>query len=120
MTLSAFMVDRMRRLTDRETTSRIVLLALFPAMLVVAQPDLGSGLVYLAILVAVLFVAGTPVDPLRRASRASRRVAIAVVVVAAPAAGSRAAQAVSEGPPHGLPQSRPRIRARRATRSTSR
>src|SRR5918999_1876769 len=65
LTLSAFVVDRMRRLTDRETTSRIVLLALFPAMLVVAQPDLGSGLVYLAILVAVLFVAGTPRDPLR-------------------------------------------------------
>ena len=41
VTLSAFVVDRMRRLTDRETTSRIVLLALFPAMLVVAQPDLG-------------------------------------------------------------------------------
>ena len=44
---------------DRETTSRIVLLALVPAMLVVAQPDLGSGLVYLAIVLAVLFVAGT-------------------------------------------------------------
>ena len=57
--LSAFMVDRMRRLDDRETTSRIVLLALIPAMLVVAQPDLGSGLVYLAIVLAVLFVAGT-------------------------------------------------------------
>jgi rod shape determining protein RodA len=57
--LAAFAVDRARRLGERETTSRIVLLALIPAMLVVAQPDLGSGLVYIAIVLAVLFVAGT-------------------------------------------------------------
>jgi rod shape determining protein RodA len=57
--LAAFTVDRARRLGERETTSRIVLLALIPAMLVVAQPDLGSGLVYIAIVLAVLFVAGT-------------------------------------------------------------
>ena len=57
--LAGFVVDRARRLGERETTSRIVLLALVPAMLVVAQPDLGSGLVYLAIVLAVLFVAGT-------------------------------------------------------------
>src|SRR3954470_7468956 len=57
--LSAFMVDRMRHLSERETTSRILLAAILPAMLVVAQPDLGSGLVYLAIATAVLFVAGT-------------------------------------------------------------
>jgi rod shape determining protein RodA len=86
VTLSAFMVDRMRRLTDRETTSRIVLLALFPAMLVVAQPDLGSGLVYLAILLAVLFVAGTPWTHFASLA-AIAAVAIAFVVVAAPAAG---------------------------------
>jgi rod shape determining protein RodA len=86
VTLSAFMVDRMRRLTERETTSRIVLLALIPAMLVVAQPDLGSGLVYLAILVAVLFVAGTPWTHFAGLA-AVAAVAIAVVVVAAPAAG---------------------------------
>ena len=57
--LAAFAVDRARRPGERETTSRIVLLALIPAMLVVAQPDLGSGLVYIAIVLAVLFVAGT-------------------------------------------------------------
>ena len=57
--LSAFMVDRMRRISDRETTSRILLLAILPAMLVVMQPDLGSGLVYMAIAASVLFVAGT-------------------------------------------------------------
>ncbi|HKF80574.1 MAG TPA: rod shape-determining protein RodA [Thermoleophilaceae bacterium] len=57
--LSGFVVDRVRRLNEPETTSRVMLLALIPAMLVVAQPDLGSGMVYLAIAVAVLFVAGT-------------------------------------------------------------
>jgi rod shape determining protein RodA len=86
VTLSAFMVDRMRRLTDRETTSRIVLLALIPAILVVAQPDLGSGIVYLAILLAVLFVAGTPWTHFAGLA-AVAAVSIALVLVAAPAAG---------------------------------
>src|ERR671932_1859970 len=57
--LSAFVVDRIRRLHDKETTSRILLLAILPAMLVVMQPDLGSGMVYLSIACAILFVAGT-------------------------------------------------------------
>ena len=84
--LSAFMVDRIRRLTDRETTSRMVLLAVIPAMLVIAQPDLGSGLVYLAILVAVMFIAGTPWTHFA-ALAGLAAVAIAVVLIAAPAAG---------------------------------
>jgi rod shape determining protein RodA len=84
--LSGFMVDRIRRLTDRETTSRMVLLAVVPAMLVIAQPDLGSGLVYLAILLAVLFVAGTPWTHFA-ALGAVAAVCIAVVLVAAPAVG---------------------------------
>jgi rod shape determining protein RodA len=86
LALSAFMVDRMRRLGERETTSRIVLLALVPAMLVIAQPDLGSGLVYLAIVLAVLFVAGTPWTHFATLG-ALGAVAIAVVLLAAPAAG---------------------------------
>jgi rod shape determining protein RodA len=84
--LAAFTVDRLRRLGDRETTSRIVLLALVPAMLVVAQPDLGSGLVYLAIVLAVLFVAGTKWTHFA-ALGALAVVAVVVVLVAAPAAG---------------------------------
>ena len=67
--LAGFMVDRMRRLGDRETTSRIVLLALFPAMLVIAQPDLGSGLVYMAIVAGGAVRGGHEVDALRRARR---------------------------------------------------
>jgi rod shape determining protein RodA len=84
--LSAFAVDRVRRLGDRETTSRIVLLALVPAMLVIAQPDLGSGLVYLAIVLAVLFVAGTKWTHFA-ALAGLGAVAIVVVLLAAPAAG---------------------------------
>jgi len=84
--LAAFTVDRLRRLGDRETTSRIVLLALVPAMLVVAQPDLGSGLVYLAIVLAVLFVAGTKWTHFA-ALGVLGAVAVAVVLLAAPAAG---------------------------------
>jgi rod shape determining protein RodA len=57
--LAGFMVERLRRLNEPETTSRIVLLAVVPAMLVIGQPDLGSGLVFLAIATAILFVAGT-------------------------------------------------------------
>jgi rod shape determining protein RodA len=86
LSLSAFVVDRMRRLDDRETTSRIILLTLIPAMLVIGQPDLGSGLVYLAILVAILFIAGTSWTHFA-ALASLTAVAIALVLVAAPAAG---------------------------------
>jgi len=84
--LAAFVVDRTRRLGERETTSRIVLLALLPAMLVIAQPDLGSGLVYLAIVTAVLFVAGTKWTHFA-ALGALAAAAVVVVLVAAPAVG---------------------------------
>jgi rod shape determining protein RodA len=84
--LAAFVVDRMRRLHDRETTSRIVLLAVVPAMLVIAQPDLGSGLVYLAIVLAVLFVAGTKWTHFA-ALAGLGTAAIVIVVLAAPAVG---------------------------------
>jgi rod shape determining protein RodA len=47
-------------LHDRDTTARTLLVALVPAALVMVQPDLGSSLVYIAIVFAVLFVAGTP------------------------------------------------------------
>ena len=86
VTLSAFVVDRMRRLGDRETTSRIMLLALIPAMLVIAQPDLGSGLVYISIALAILFVAGTTWTHFA-ALGGLAATAIVVVLVAAPAMG---------------------------------
>ncbi len=84
--LAAFTVDRLRRLGDRESTSRILLLALFPAMLVIAQPDLGSGLVYLAIVLAVLFVAGAKWTHFA-AVGALAAAALVLVLLVAPALG---------------------------------
>jgi rod shape determining protein RodA len=84
--LAGFTVDRARRLGDRETTSRIVLLAVVPAMLVIAQPDLGSGFVYLAIVLAVLFVAGTRWTHFA-ALAGLAAIALTVVLLVAPAVG---------------------------------
>ncbi len=86
LSLSAFVVDRMRRLGDRETTSRIVLLTVIPAMLVIGQPDLGSGLVYLAVCMAILFVAGTKWTHFATLGVLAVA-AVAIVLVAAPAVG---------------------------------
>jgi rod shape determining protein RodA len=86
LALAAFMVERMRRLSEVETTSRILLLAILPAMLVIIQPDLGSGLVYMAIAVAVLFVAGTKWTHFVVLGALATG-AIAVVLVGAPAVG---------------------------------
>jgi rod shape determining protein RodA len=60
LALSAFVVDRARRLRERDTTARVMLAALVPAMIVIAQPDLGSGMVYMVIAFVLLLVAGTP------------------------------------------------------------
>jgi rod shape determining protein RodA len=57
--LSAFIVDRSRRLQARDTTARIMLLTLIPAAMVILQPDLGSGMVYIVIGLATMFAAGT-------------------------------------------------------------
>src|SRR5205807_6347147 len=57
--LGAFAVDRSRRLHEWRTTAWIMLLALLPALIVIPQPDLGTGLVYVAVGFMVLVVAGT-------------------------------------------------------------
>src|SRR5436190_2569054 len=84
--LAAFMIDRMRRLSDKETTSRILLLAILPAMLVVMQPDLGSGMVYIAIACAVLFVAGAKWTHFLAIGAITVSIVVGVLV-AGPAAG---------------------------------
>ncbi len=84
--LAAFVVDRSRRLQDRDTTARIMLLALIPAALVMVQPDLGSALVYVVIALALLFVAGTPWRHFA-ALFALGAVALTLVLVVAPPLG---------------------------------
>ncbi len=86
LALSAFVVDRSRRLRERDTTIRVMLAALVPAMFVIAQPDLGSGLVYMVIAFTLLFVAGTPWRHLA-ALVVLVVVSLSFVLVAAPAAG---------------------------------
>ena len=80
----------MRRM-GRDTTARIMLLGLIPTMLVIAEPDLGSALVYVAGTLAVLFVAGAPWRHFA-ALGALFAVAVTLVVVVAPMAGVRGAQ----------------------------
>jgi rod shape determining protein RodA len=86
LALSALVVDRARRLRERDTTALVILAALVPAMLVIAQPDLGSGLVYMVIAFTLLFVAGTPWRQLL-ALLALVAVAVALVLAAAPVGG---------------------------------
>jgi rod shape determining protein RodA len=59
VSVSAFAVDRSRRLHEVRTTARIILLAVLPAVMVIPQPDLGTALVYVAVGFAILFFAGT-------------------------------------------------------------
>ena len=87
LALSAFVLDRVRRGSDREITSRVMLLALVPTLLVMAQPDLGTGIVYVTITLALLFVAGTKWTHFA-ALGGLAAVAAALVLVVAPAVGT--------------------------------
>jgi rod shape determining protein RodA len=89
VSLAAFLVDRSRRLHERRTTARIMVLALIPAMLVIPQPDLGTGMVYVAIGFTVLFVAGTSWKQLTGLLTLFV-CAIVIALVAAPALGVHA------------------------------
>ncbi len=84
--LSAFLVNRSRRLYEWRTTARIMLLALVPALIVIPQPDLGTGLVYVAVAFTILFVAGTSWKQLT-ALVAMFAVSVAIVLAGAPALG---------------------------------
>jgi rod shape determining protein RodA len=86
LALSALIVERARHLRERDTTVRVLIAALVPTMLVIVQPDLGSGLVYMTIACMLLFVAGTSWRHLA-ALAALVCVSIAFVLVAAPAVG---------------------------------
>jgi rod shape determining protein RodA len=86
LAVAAYVVDRGRKLHARETTVRVMIMALIPAMLVIAQPDLGSGIVYMVIAFAVLFIAGTSWRQLS-ALVALIILALTFILVAAPVAG---------------------------------
>jgi rod shape determining protein RodA len=84
--LAAFAVDRSRRLHERRTTVRIMLVAIVSALIVIPQPDLGTGMVYVAVGFAILFFAGTSWKQLI-GLLAMFVAAIAIVLAGAPALG---------------------------------
>jgi rod shape determining protein RodA len=86
LALAGMLAERERVAGGWATTLRVVGLGLVPVLLVFAQPDLGTALVYLAALGAMLFVAGVP---WRHLSALGAVVLLVVVGVlwAAPAAG---------------------------------
>jgi rod shape determining protein RodA len=87
--LGAFIVDSSRKTTPRELIARVMLLALVPTMLVIAEPDLGSSLVYVAIAVAILYIAGAAWQHLT-ALAVLGVVALLLVVVVLPGVGIHA------------------------------
>lgn len=86
LALSGFAVDRSRRLHEWRTTARIMLLALIAALLVIPQPDLGTGMVSIAVGFSILFFAGTSWKQLTGLV-AMFVASIAIVVAGAPALG---------------------------------
>jgi rod shape determining protein RodA len=60
VSLAAFVYERVRRPFGLRQTVSLLALGLAPAALVFLQPDLGTGIVLVAIALTVLFVAGIP------------------------------------------------------------
>jgi cell division protein FtsW (lipid II flippase) len=58
LVIAAVLADRIKRIDEIGTPLLAIVLSVPPVLLVMLQPDLGSGLVYVAALAACLFVAG--------------------------------------------------------------
>jgi rod shape determining protein RodA len=86
LSLAGFLASRSKRLGEAKTVLAAVGLAVLPALLVFAEPDVGTTLVYGAVLAACLFVAGVRWAHLA-ALGAITVLAAVVVLWAAPAAG---------------------------------
>jgi rod shape determining protein RodA len=86
LALAGFLAERARAVGGAGTTLRTVALGLAPVLLVFLQPDLGTALVYMAALGAMLFIAGAPWRHLAALGAAAVTVVV-VVLWAGPAAG---------------------------------
>jgi rod shape determining protein RodA len=86
LALAGFLASRMKRMNELQTVAAAVGLTALPWVLVFAEPDIGSSLVYLAALAAVLFIAGTRWLHLGLLGAAAVIVAVAVLW-ALPASG---------------------------------
>jgi rod shape determining protein RodA len=60
VSLAAYVFERVRRPFGLRHTLKLLALGLVPAGLVLLQPDLGTGIVLIAIALTILFVAGIP------------------------------------------------------------
>jgi rod shape determining protein RodA len=79
LSLAGFLAARIRELASWRTILSAIGLAAVPALLVFAQPDIGTSLVYGAALAAILFVAGARWLHFGALTAATAFVAVAVV-----------------------------------------
>ena len=86
LALAGFLAERQRLVGSWGTTLKLLGFGIVPVLLVFAQPDLGTALVYLAGLGAMLFVAGAPWKHLAVLGSGAALVAT-VVLWAGPAMG---------------------------------
>jgi rod shape determining protein RodA len=84
--LAGFAIDRVRRISERQRTARLMLLGLVPAAIVFLQPDLGTGIVYGVITLSILLIAGVRWSHFAVIGAAAVA-AVLVVLVFAPLAG---------------------------------
>jgi rod shape determining protein RodA len=84
--LAAFAIDTVRRISPVRRTARLLLLGLIPVPLVFLEPDIGTGVAYAVITLAVLFIAGVRWTHFA-ALGALAAVAVTVALVVAPAGG---------------------------------
>jgi rod shape determining protein RodA len=87
VSLAAFALDTARRSSDARRTVRLLMLGFVPAGLVLLQPDLGTALVYGAVTLAIMFIAGVKWQHFAVMGAAALSVVIAVLVIA-PAVGA--------------------------------
>jgi rod shape determining protein RodA len=87
VSLAAFALDTARRTSEARRTLRLLALGAFPAALVLLQPDLGTALVYGAVTLAIMFVAGISWQHFAIMGTVAVSV-ITVVLVIAPALGT--------------------------------
>jgi rod shape determining protein RodA len=84
--LAGFVIDRARRVPERQRTARLLLLGLAPAALVFLQPDIGTGVVFVVVTLVVLFIAGVRWTHFA-ALGGLAAAAVMIVLVIAPAVG---------------------------------
>ena len=79
LALAGMLAERQRLMGAWGTTLKVLGFGLIPVLLVFIEPDLGTGLVYLAALAAMLFVAGLPWRHLALLGSAALLVVVAVL-----------------------------------------